>query len=87
MSAPAHHAPADLLRISAGTTAGAAVREAGPPGRGEPGAIVVVRQADGTLRDLSWAPDADADVVPVAAVVTYLCLHLPPSLQINDGNL
>ncbi len=67
MSAPAHHAPADLLRISAGTTAGAAVREAGLPGRGEPGAIVVVRQADGTLRDLSWAPDADADVVPVAA--------------------
>ena len=67
MSAPAHHAPADLLRISAGTTAGAAVREAGLPGRCEPGAIVVVRQADGTLRDLSWAPDADADVVPVAA--------------------
>ena len=67
MSAPAQHASADLLRISAGTTAGAAVREAGLPGRGEPGAIVVVRQADGTLRDLSWAPDADADVVPVAA--------------------
>ncbi len=67
MSAPAHHASAELLRISAGTTAGAAVREAGLPGRGEPGAIVVVRDADGTLRDLSWAPDADADVVPVAA--------------------
>ena len=70
MSAPAQHASADLLRISAGTTAGAAVREAGLPGRGEPGAIVVVRQADGTLRDLSWAPDADADVVPVAADTT-----------------
>ncbi len=67
MSAPAHPAPADVLRISAGTTAGAAVREAGLPGRGEPAAIVVVRDADGRLRDLSWIPDHDADVVPVAA--------------------
>lgn len=67
MSAPAHPAPADLLRVPAGTTAGAAVRDAGLPGRGEPGAIVVVRDADGTLRDLSWTPQADADVTPVAA--------------------
>jgi threonyl-tRNA synthetase len=28
---------------------------------------VVVRDADGALRDLSWAPDVDADVTPVAA--------------------
>ncbi len=69
MSAPAHPVPADLLRVPAGTTAGAAVRDAGLPGRGEPGAIVVVRDAEGKLRDLSWTPDADADadVVPVAA--------------------
>lgn len=67
MSAPAHPAPAALIRVSAGTTAGAAVRDAGLPGRGEPDAIVVVRDADGTLRDLSWAPDADADVTPVPA--------------------
>ncbi len=67
MSAPAHPAPADLLRVPAGTTAGAVVRDAGLPGRGEPGAIVVVRDADGRLHDLSWVPDADAEVAPVAA--------------------
>ncbi len=67
MSAPAHPAPAGLLRVPAGTTAGAAVRDAGLPGRGEPGAIVVVRDADGKLRDLSWTPDVDVEVNPVAA--------------------
>ncbi|MCB0942464.1 MAG: threonine--tRNA ligase [Mycobacterium sp.] len=67
MSAPAHPAPATLIRVPAGTTAGAAVRDAGLPGRGEPGAVVVVRDADGKLRDLSWAPEADTDVTAVAA--------------------
>jgi threonyl-tRNA synthetase len=43
------------------------VRDAGLPGRGEPAAIVVVRDAAGTLRDLSWAPVSDAEVTPVAA--------------------
>ncbi len=67
MSAPAHPAPAALIRVAAGTTAGAAVRDAGLPGRGEPDAVVVVRDAEGKLRDLSWAPDTDAEVTPVAA--------------------
>ena len=67
MSAPAHPAPSGLLRVAAGTTAGAAVRDAGLPGRGEPAAIVVVRDGAGTLRDLSWAPESDAEVTPVAA--------------------
>ena len=67
MTAPAHPAPSGLLRVAAGTTAGAAVRDAGLPGRGEPAAIVVVRDAAGTLRDLSWAPESDAEVTPVAA--------------------
>ena len=67
MSAPAQPAPPGLLRVPAGTTAGAVVRDAGLPGRGEPTAIVVVRDAHGTLRDLSWAPDVDVDVTPVAA--------------------
>jgi threonyl-tRNA synthetase len=53
--------------VPAGTSAGAVVREAGLPGRGEPNAVVVVRDNDGRLRDLSWVPDADAEVVPVAA--------------------
>jgi threonyl-tRNA synthetase len=67
MSAPANPAPAAPIRVPAGTTAAAAVGEAGLPRRGTPDAIVVVRDAEGKLRDLSWAPDADADVIPVAA--------------------
>jgi threonyl-tRNA synthetase len=67
MTAPANTGPAAPIRVPAGTTAGAAVREAGLPGRGEPDAIVVVRDADGKLRDLSWAPDHEVEVTPVAA--------------------
>ncbi len=67
MTALAHPAPAAPIRVAAGTTAAAAVRAAGLPGRGAADAVVVVRDADGKLRDLSWVPDADADVVPVAA--------------------
>ncbi|BBZ34099.1 threonine--tRNA ligase [Mycolicibacterium confluentis] len=67
MSAPVTPAAAAPIRVPAGTTAGAAVREAGLPGRGEPDAIVVVADADGKLRDLSWAPDTDVEVRPVAA--------------------
>jgi threonyl-tRNA synthetase len=67
MSAPAPAIPAAPIRVAAGTTAAAAVGEAGLPRRGTPDAIVVVRDADGTLRDLSWVPEADAEVVPVAA--------------------
>jgi threonyl-tRNA synthetase len=53
--------------VPAGTTAAAAVGEAGLPRRGAPDAIVVVRDAEGKLRDLSWVPDGDAEVIPVAA--------------------
>ncbi|OBA72345.1 threonine--tRNA ligase [Mycobacterium sp. 1554424.7] len=67
MSAAASPAPATPIRVPAGTTAAAAVGAAGLPRRGAPDAIVVVRDADGKLRDLSWVPDTDADVVPVAA--------------------
>ena len=55
------------VRVPAGTSAGAAVREAGLPNRGEPDAVVVVKDAQGKLRDLSWVPDADEEVTPVAA--------------------
>ena len=58
--------PTPRVVVPAGTTAGAAVREAGLPGKG-PDAVVVVRDVDGRLRDLSWTPDADAQVEPVAA--------------------
>ncbi|NNG95817.1 threonine--tRNA ligase [Gordonia araii NBRC 100433] len=52
--------------MPAGTTAGAALREVDAPNKG-PQAIVVVRDPDGQLRDLAWAPDIDTDVTPVAA--------------------
>lgn len=55
------------IRVAAGTAAAAAVGEAGLPRRGSPDAVVVVRDADGKLRDLSWVPDADVVVTPVAA--------------------
>ena len=67
MTAPAHPAPAAPIRVPAGTTAAAAVRDAGLPGRGALDAVVVVRDADGKLRDLSWVPAQDAEVTPVAA--------------------
>ena len=67
MSAAASPTSAAPIRVAAGTTAGEAVREAGLPSRGAPGAIVVVRDADGRLRDLSWMPDADVEVTPVPA--------------------
>jgi threonyl-tRNA synthetase len=72
--------------VPAGTTAAAAVREAGLPTSG-PGTIVVVRDlspdAGGALRDLAWTPDADVDVEPVAAdtadgraVIRHSCAHV-----------
>lgn len=67
MSAPAEPFRAAPIRVPAGTTAAAAVGEAGLPRRGSPDAVVVVRDADGKLRDLSWVPDADVEVTPVAA--------------------
>jgi threonyl-tRNA synthetase len=59
-------APAARVVVPAGTTAGTAVREAGLPGKGVD-AVVVVRESDGRLRDLSWIPDEDAEVEAVAA--------------------
>lgn len=67
MSVPAHQIQAAPIRVPAGTTVAAAVGEAGLPRRGTPDAIVVVRDPDGKLRDLSWVPDADVEVIPVAA--------------------
>lgn len=67
MTVPAHPARPAPIRVPAGTTAAAAVRAAGLPGRGAPDGVVVVRDASGKLRDLSWTPDADAEVLPVAA--------------------
>ncbi|MEU7138795.1 threonine--tRNA ligase [Nocardia sp. NPDC046473] len=65
MTTSARTTPAALVRVPAGTTAGAAVREAGLPTKG-PDTIVVVRDAEG-LKDLSWIPDTDVEVEAVAA--------------------
>src|SRR6476620_1317301 len=67
MSAVPGTAPAAPIRVAAGTTAAAAVREAGLPSRGAPDAVVVVRDIDVRLRDLSWVPESDVEVTPVAA--------------------
>ncbi|GAA4925840.1 threonyl-tRNA synthetase [Actinomycetospora succinea] len=64
--APPQPLVADSVRVTAGTTAGQAVREAGLPTTG-PQTVVVVRDADGALKDLAWSPAEDADVQPVAA--------------------
>ncbi|MFP5068277.1 threonine--tRNA ligase [Pseudonocardia nantongensis] len=66
MSAPPAPPASAPIRVPAGTTAGARVREGGLPTSG-PEAIVVVRDAEGTLRDLAWAPEADAEVVAIGA--------------------
>ncbi|MGH3874225.1 MAG: threonine--tRNA ligase [Pseudonocardiaceae bacterium] len=70
------------MLVPAGTTAGHAVREAGLPGKGAD-AVVVVRDAEGSLRDLAWAPDVDAAVEPIAAcsaagrsVIRHSCAHV-----------
>ncbi|MCV7258105.1 threonine--tRNA ligase [Mycobacterium shimoidei] len=83
MTAPAEPAWPAAIRVPAGTSAAAAVRDAGLPGRGAPDAVVVVRDADGKLRDLAWVPDADTEVVPVPAntdegrsVIRHSCAHV-----------
>jgi threonyl-tRNA synthetase len=59
-------APVQTVRVGAGTTAFDALREAGVELTGPHGAVVV-RDADGMLRDLDWSPGADVDVEPVPA--------------------
>ncbi len=66
MSASAPPPASAPVRVPAGTTAGTAVREAGGATTG-PSAVVVVRDPEGVLRDLGWAPEADVEVEPVAA--------------------
>jgi threonyl-tRNA synthetase len=65
VSAPRTHAAADPVVVPAGTTAADAVSAAGLPAAGAK-AIVVVRDPQGRLRDLDWAPEVDVEVVPVA---------------------
>ena len=61
MSQPPPSTAAAAVRVPAGTTARDGL---GEPGSG-PDRVVVVRDADGVLHDLDWAPEQEADVVPV----------------------
>jgi threonyl-tRNA synthetase len=65
VSAPQPARVTAALPVPAGTTAQAAAEAAGLPLTGA-NAVVVVRDTDGRLRDLAWAPESDAEVEPVA---------------------
>ena len=65
-ASPRTSVPRQTVRVPAGTTAFDALRDGGVELTGPHGAVVV-RDTDGVLRDLSWVPDADAEVEPVAA--------------------
>ncbi|MGO1048913.1 threonine--tRNA ligase [Crossiella sp. CA198] len=65
-ASPAPAVLASRVTVPAGTTAGAALREVEAPNKGAQ-AVVVVRDPEGNLRDLSWAPSVDTEVEPVTA--------------------
>ncbi|GAA4893010.1 threonyl-tRNA synthetase [Stackebrandtia albiflava] len=82
MSAPDKSPAFDSIVVAAGTTCADAIAEAGLPTTG-PRAIVVVRDEQGGLRDLSWAPEAPAEVEPVPMdspdglnVLRHSCAHV-----------
>ncbi len=66
MSQPRPPADRVAVPVPAGTTAEEALRAAGVPLDGPSGAVVVRDAGSGELRDLGWAPEADAEVEPVA---------------------
>jgi threonyl-tRNA synthetase len=55
---------ADRVVVPAGTACADAVAAAGLPRTGAE-AVVVVRDGEGTLRDLDWVPEVDTEVEPV----------------------
>ena len=68
--------------VPAGTPVGAALRELDLPNKG-PEAIVVVKDAEGRLKDLAHVPEADAEFPPVPAdsadgraVIRHSCAHV-----------
>ena len=67
MSTPPSPTALTPIRVPAGTTAQQALKDAGVPLKGPDGAVVVRDVASGDLKDLAWAPEADAEVEPVPA--------------------
>jgi len=64
-AAPAERVPAERVAVPAGTTCADAVATTKLPATG-PNAIIAVRAPDASVRDLSWVPDHDVEVEPVA---------------------
>ncbi|WP_149359845.1 threonine--tRNA ligase [Lolliginicoccus suaedae] len=82
MSVPADRDAIARVLVPAGTAAGKAIFEAGLPTKGAEG-IVVVRDSEGALRDLSWTPEEETEVeaVPAASdegrmVIRHSCAHV-----------
>ncbi|HIV58242.1 MAG TPA: threonine--tRNA ligase, partial [Candidatus Stackebrandtia faecavium] len=82
MSALSQSRVFDPVVVSAGTTCADAIESAGLPTKGAQ-AIVVVRDPEGELRDLSWAPSSDTEVEPVPIdspdglnVLRHSCAHV-----------
>ncbi len=70
------------VTVPAGMTAGQALRDAGASTTG-PDALVVARDPQGALRDLTWAPESDTEVHAVVAssadgrsVIRHSCAHV-----------
>jgi threonyl-tRNA synthetase len=83
VSAPPSPTAVTPIRVPAGTTAQQALKDAGVPLKGPDGAVVVRDLATGDLKDLAWAPQADAEVeaVPAAspegrAVIRHSTAHV-----------
>ena len=55
------------VTVAAGTTAAAALQQAGIELNGPSGAVVVREVDSRALRDLAWSPESDTEVEPVAA--------------------
>ena len=66
MNSPVSAQPAVKFLVPAGETAGAAMRPLELPNKG-PEAIVVVKDPEGNLRDLAWAPEVDTEVTAIAS--------------------
>ncbi|MDO4928777.1 MAG: threonine--tRNA ligase [Corynebacterium sp.] len=74
--------PHSYFSVPAGSPVGAAMRELELPNKG-PEAIVCVAEADGTLRDLSYVPEAATEFLPIPAntetgraVIRHSCTHV-----------
>ncbi|WP_257158342.1 threonine--tRNA ligase [Corynebacterium cystitidis] len=77
--ASATYAP---FTVPAGTPVGAAMRALELPNKG-PDAVVVVKDEEGNLKDLSHVPEADGEFTPIAAsseegrgVIRHSCAHV-----------